>query len=398
MPSLMHAVSLERAAGLELHCAEFVAVARARHPGWSHAWLDIVGKGRAALPAGWDDGFARIETSKYAGPIKLPAKPAWLRTARCRRAFAGSARMVVWNRSSRIAHVVDAAGAERCVHWEHGTAWFGGRERERLRYFERVPLALANSKAAARVLESLWRYRGEIRVCPNGLRPSLRPDGVRSKPYPRTRPVRIGVAARLEPVKGVALAVHALGALRARGIDAELHVAGAGPGRERLEALAARLGVDAHVRCLGFVGDMAAFYDDVDCLIHAPLSEAFGLVALEAAARGCPVVAAGVDGLAGVVADGLGGSVVAPTLPVSDYPALGGDLDGLPAHVYDPATDALISPLLADPDALAAAVERLLGDADLYERTSATASRHVLERFAFERHVDDVMAVLTGER
>ena len=45
----------------------------------------------------------------------------------------------------------------------------------------------------------------------------------------------------------------------------------------------AALGVAAHVTFLGALSDMATFYRGIDCLLHLPLTEAFGLVAVEAA-------------------------------------------------------------------------------------------------------------------
>ena len=69
---------------------------------------------------------------------------------------------------------------------------------------------------------------------------------------------------------------------------------------------------------------MEQFYRDIDCLLHAPLTEAFGLVAIEAASLGCPVIAAAVDGLPEAVADGVSGYTVAPTLPLAEYVGLGG--------------------------------------------------------------------------
>src|SRR5690606_2305513 len=196
---------------------------------------------------------------------------------------------VIWNRSEKLEPVLRAARG-RCIHWEHGSAWFGGRERERSGYFKRIPLAIANSQAAARVLELGWAFGGEVRVCRNALRPSLLPAAPVAKRYPRGRPIRLGVAARLLPVKGVPLALHTLRELLQRGAPAELHVAGAGPDRETLEALAGKLGVGEAVRFRGSVRNIREFYEAIDCLVHLPLTEAFGLVAIEAAAWGVPVI------------------------------------------------------------------------------------------------------------
>src|SRR5690606_16080928 len=108
-----------------------------------------------------------------------------------------------------------------------------------------------------------------------------------------------------------------------------------------LESLAQRLNLGSAVQFQGLVRDMRGFYEGIDCLVHLPLTEAFGLVAIEAAARGVPVVAAAVDGLPEAVTDGVTGFTVVPNRPLTDYVELGGRLDGIPEAVYDPVADVL---------------------------------------------------------
>jgi glycosyltransferase involved in cell wall biosynthesis len=197
----------------------------------------------------------------------------------------------------------------------------------------------------------------------------------------------------LYPVKGLALVLHAVALLR-RSLDVELHVAGAGPELPRLNSVAARLGLAQHVTFHGAVADMTAFYAGIDCLLHTPITEAFGLVAIEAAAHGCPVVTARVDGLPEAVAAGISGRTIEPTLPLERYVELGGALTGLPQCIYDPAADALAEPRAVDPERLAAEVGSVFDDARRFEALSATASAHVLAQPGFLSHVHDVMVVI----
>jgi glycosyltransferase involved in cell wall biosynthesis len=389
---LMHLVSLEQAAGVESHFTEFVIHARAARPDWTHGWLNPSRKLHPYFAARLNEALAQRIDAKYWHGIKIPTP---LRAARCRGALrrARTDSLVIWNRSAKLRYALDGAGEQRCIHWEHGAAWDAGHESDRRNYFRRVPRAIANSRASARVLELLWEYRGALRVCRNALRPSLVPSSPVRKSFPTGR-VRVGVAARLYPVKGVALVLHAVQLLARQGLDVELRVAGAGPERERLERLAAALGIGSRVAFLGSLRDMQPFYRAIDCLVHPPLTEAFGLVAIEAAALGCPVIAAAIDGLPEAVADGVTGYTVAPTLPLEDYVGLGGASYGLPALVYDPARDTLVAPPLVDPSALAGAVARLVSSTDSFEALSARASEHVLSAPSFARHVEDVMAVI----
>jgi glycosyltransferase involved in cell wall biosynthesis len=337
-----------------------------------------------------------VADAKRRGGFKLPAKPDWIRARHCRRLLAGADAQVVmiWNRTARTGFALDAIGAENCIHYEHGAAWFGGRERERRRYLRRIPLVLAISKATARVLETLWEYSGEVRVCRNALRPSLAPAAPIERTFPAQSRLKIGVAARLFPVKGVALALHTTKHLAAEGLDVELHVAGDGPERERLAALGARLGIDTRLRFHGFVEDMSTFYRGIDCLLHLPLTEPFGLVAVEAAAHGCPIVAAAVDGLPEAVEAGITGYCVASTLPLADYASLGGSREGMPVVVYDATADSVREPHVVDPAAAARAVQRVFATPADYARIGNVASAHVLREFRFDAYVDSVMGTI----
>ena len=121
--------------------------------------------------------------------------------------------------------------------------------------------------------------------------------------------------------------------------------------------------------------------------MHPPLTEAFGLVAIEAAALGCPVIAAGIDGLPEAVMEGVTGRCVAPTLPLAEYSNLGGADYGIPPLVYDPARDALVVPPVVDPAALADAVARLFSDRAGFEVDERACERARAQRAGFGRHV-----------
>jgi glycosyltransferase involved in cell wall biosynthesis len=399
VPVITHLVSLQQPAGVEAHFSEFVRQARTSHFEFAHGWLNAAGAMHAFVADRVAGELAHSIDAKRWNGLRLPAKPQTLRTWHCRRALAAAATdvLVIWNRTAKALFAVDAIGERRCIHWEHGAAWDAGRDVERRAYLRRVPLAIANSTASARVLHLLWDYRGELRVCRNALRPSLVPAAPMAKKFPRGR-IKLGAVARLYPVKGLAIVLHAVAQLRALrpSLDVELRIAGAGPELERLRSLADGLGLGERVTFCGAVGDMGAFYADIDCLLHTPITEAFGLVAIEAAAHGCPVVTAHVDGLPEAVAVGVSGWTIEPTLALERYVELGGALEGLPQCVYDPAADALAEPRAVDPEHLAAAVAALFDDASGYEALSASASAHVLAQPDFAAHVRDVMAVVDG--
>ena len=129
---------------------------------------------------------------------------------------------------------------------------------------------------------------------------------------------------RLERLKGVEIAIRALGMLRDRDHDdlrlivlgEDTHEGGVRDGdeseKERLKAVASAVGVRDRVDFLGSVAqhELPYFYAAADACVMPSYSESFGLVALEAQACGCPVVASGVSGLRSVVRDEVSGYLI----------------------------------------------------------------------------------------
>jgi len=157
-------------------------------------------------------------------------------------------------------------------------------------------------------------------------------------------------AGRIQPLKGLTIAIAALAELDQKFDDAVLVVVGGPSGAEgEAELVAARslvneLGLGERVH---FVPPqphhlLSTYYRAADVCVVPSRSESFGLVALEAAACGTPVVAAAVGGLLTLVEDGVTGFLIETRNP-SDY---------------------------------AAAISKLLGDEQLSLKMDAAAADH----------------------
>ncbi len=190
---------------------------------------------------------------------------------------------------------------------------------------------LANSADEATQLERLYgAVPDRIEVVPPGVDHHLFSPGdqraARAELGLGAGPVLL-FAGRIQPLKGADVAVRTLAALGQErpsdragpaGRAARLLLVGGPSGVDgdaelaRLHYLVADLGLRERVT---FVppqphGRLALYYRAADVCLVPSRSESFGLVALEAAACGTPVVAAAVGGLATLVADGVSGFLV----------------------------------------------------------------------------------------
>jgi glycosyltransferase involved in cell wall biosynthesis len=159
---------------------------------------------------------------------------------------------------------------------------------------------------------------------------------------------------RLEPQKGVDVAIRALPEVVGRHPDARLVVLGEGPQRAQLEELARSLGAPVHL--LGRVPDVAAWLRRAEILVHPVRWEGFGLALLEAMLASLPVVATRVSSIPEIVVDGETGLLVAPD----------------------------------DSTALATALNRVLDDPDGYGPAGQARAR---QEFSVARMADRTLAV-----
>ena len=143
--------------------------------------------------------------------------------------------------------------------------------------------------------------------------PNFSPDLIGAAPVPRgDAPVLLAMG-RLHANKAFDIAIRAL----ARIPRAELRIAGVGPERAALEALARHENVADRVKFLGWRDDQAAQLAGCDVFLCPSRHEPLGNVVLEAWSAARPVVAADSQGPSELITHGADGVLVAKDDPVA---------------------------------------------------------------------------------
>jgi glycosyltransferase involved in cell wall biosynthesis len=294
--------------------AELQAEAWARRLADRHRILVVTRKGSSAEPDREDrDGFAVVRLPVARVPFLRSALDV-LATERTVAAIAPPPDLVLAFQTFISGFV--AVRLQRRLGTP-AVVWVRGEDEYRIERGRTRRVSIGVWRAAAGVLvqsesnragvrAALARFGGaaaeaatRIEVVPNGI-------DLPAEPGPPGR--RVLTVARLIPDKGVDVVIEAV----ARA-GMPLTIAGDGPARPALEALARKRGLDA--RFTGFVNReaLAALYREASCLVLASRrGEGLPNVVLEAFAWERPVIATAVPGVTDLVTDGVNGRLVPP--------------------------------------------------------------------------------------
>jgi len=201
---------------------------------------------------------------------------------------------------------------------------------------------------------SRWLADGVVSLAPN-VSPVVAPMPVLPNLFsPPSAGVRrrdrLLFVGKLNEQKGVAVLLHALARMRAKPV-VDI-IVGVGSRPDDVRPLAESLGVAGQLQWQPLLSqaDLAERYREATALVAPFRDEGLGLVAIEAQLCGTPVVASRSGGLTDIVVDEVTGLLVAP----------------------------------GDPDALAAALDRLLALPDQGSEWGREGRRHALAMFAPE--------------
>ena len=168
-----------------------------------------------------------------------------------------------------------------------------------------------------------------------------------------------GVVAQLIPRKGHRYLLSALPGLLERHPALQVLIFGQGPLEAELRAEVESRHLAAAVRFTGFRHDLPRWLGGLDMLIHPADMEGLGVSLLQASAAGVPIVTSRAGGLPEAVQDGVTGILCPP----------------------------------GDVTALAAAIDRLAGDAALRARFGAAGRARILAEFSIDAMVDGNLAI-----
>jgi glycosyltransferase involved in cell wall biosynthesis len=323
-----------------------------------------------------DPGFAQLRSKAQAwqapllsvadgGPWDWRVVPRMLEI--CRRE-----RVTIWHghdyKSNALGLVLRHFWPMRLVTTVHGwvqytarTPLYYGIDRLCLRFYEKV---LCVSEDLYRTCRRSGVPAGRCELVENGIdlgEYARRRSPAAAKARLGLPPGRllIGAVGRLSPEKGFDLLIRAVDRLVQGGQDVGLVIFGEGGERAALGALAGRLGRTDRVRLAGYCADLPGWYEAMDVFALSSLREGLPNVLLEAMALEVPLVATRIAGVPRLVEHGANGLLVEP----------------------------------GSADALAGALDRLLGDPALRERLAAAGRRTVEGRYSFAARTRKIAAL-----
>jgi glycosyltransferase involved in cell wall biosynthesis len=292
-PRLLHVFSTFKVGGPQMR---FIALVRALAGQFSHDVIAMDGNHTAgALLA----GNADMRLVRLPSPGSLPVRLAGYRRLIARQApdllISYNWGAIEWSIADMFGvphiHIVDGFGPEEAVQR------LGRRNLARRLLLPTVDAVVVPSRTLQAIAQTEWGLGGtKLRYIPNGILPS-QPSPA---PPPDAAVSKIAWAGAMRTEKNIARLLEAFVPLRGR---AELVLAGDGPERAGMEALALAMGIEGHVRFLGHREDIGAIFREAHLVALSSDTEQMPLVVLEAMDAGRPVASVDVGDVHAMVAE-----------------------------------------------------------------------------------------------
>jgi len=178
--------------------------------------------------------------------------------------------------------------------------------------------------------------------------------------FPQKPKLIVGAAGRLSPEKGFDILVTAADMLLKSGLDVGIVLFGEGVLREPLQKQIGALGISSHVTLAGFTDQLDQFMPHFDLFVQSSHTEGMPSVLLEAMSARTAVVATQVGGTGALIVEDSTGLMVPPN----------------------------------DPQALAAAMQKILSNDDLRRIIGENGRNRVEREFALETQIETYWELL----
>ncbi|HBB44192.1 MAG: putative membrane protein [Parcubacteria group bacterium GW2011_GWA1_44_13] len=269
------------------------------------------------------------------------------------------------------------AGVPKIVFTAHGWAFNEERpvwQRLIIKFFSWITVMLSHntiavSDAVKNNTKNWPLIAGKISVIKNGIKEPnfLSRETARQRIFAKAnihipeKAFVVGTIAELHKSKGLTYAIEAFAKLVPENPNLYYFILGGGEEKERLEALVGLHNLQGRVFLLGFVDDASRYLRAFDLFLLPSLTEALGLVLLEAGLAGLPVVAS--------------------------------QAGGIPEVIENEKTGLLVT--ARDSSGIAQAIQKLVAGHSLAKRFAETLRERVLAEFSLSRVLKDTISLYT---
>ncbi len=184
---------------------------------------------------------------------------------------------------------------------------------------KRLSVLLANSNMTSKTISRAYEISTErINTVYLGMNVEIEPINKEIENYRLSQPKLLIVGGNIQR-KGLPTLMEALRLLQEDYPDIKLQIVGKNQNIDKMKKMAKRLNIHDLTEFVGWVHPekIQKYYKDASVFVMPSLMEGFGLVFLEAMAKGLPVIGGNVGGIPELIEDGKNGLLVTPRDPIS---------------------------------------------------------------------------------